>query len=63
MNPLKALDFLAEVRVELTKVVWPSLSNTIRLTVIVILVTVIVGFFVGAIDYLLTEATRLLINR
>lgn len=57
------LDFIASVKVELSKVVWPSPDLTIRLTVIVILVTVIVGFFVGGIDYLLTNLLGLVINK
>lgn len=59
----KVLDFLREVRVELLKVVWPSRQQTIQLTIVVIVVTIVVGFFLGAIDYLLTEGTRLLLER
>lgn len=51
----KIIDFLVGVKVELTRVVWPTPKTTLRLTVIVILVTIIVGFFIGAIDYILTE--------
>lgn len=58
-----ALDFLKEVKVELEKVVWPTKSQTMQLTVIVILVTIIVGFFLGGIDWLLTKITDLLVNR
>lgn len=59
---MKALDFLREVKVELEKVVWPTKAQTIRLTVMVIIVTLIVGFFIGGIDYLLAELTRLIIK-
>lgn len=52
---MKALDFLREVRVELMKVVWPTRDQTIRLTFIVILITVIVAFFVGGLDYIFTR--------
>lgn len=63
MNPVKkAFDFLKEVRVELSKVVWPSRQETIQLTTIVIMVTIVVGFFLGGIDFLLTQLTRLLIH-
>lgn len=51
---MKALDFLHEVRVELSKVVWPTRDQTIRLTFIVIFITVLVAFFVGGLDYILT---------
>lgn len=59
----RALDFISEVRVELSKVVWPTPNTTLRLTVIVILVTITVGFFVGGIDFLLTKALELLLNK
>ncbi|MBI2021386.1 preprotein translocase subunit SecE [Candidatus Daviesbacteria bacterium] len=59
----KALDFLKEVRVELSKVVWPSRQQTIKLTIMVVIVTITVGFFIGGIDYLLTQLTDLIINR
>ena len=58
----KAIDFFNEVRVELSKVVWPSRKTTIRLTLMVILITVIVGFFVGGIDYILTRLTALILR-
>ena len=56
---IKVLDFLKEVKVELQKVVWPTRAKTIQLTVIVIGVTVIVGFFLGAIDFGLTNLLNL----
>jgi preprotein translocase subunit SecE len=59
---IKALDFFKEVRVELSKVVWPTRKQTIQLTVIVVLVTIIVGFFLGGLDYLLTQLTALILK-
>lgn len=59
----KVFDFLSEVRVELEKVVWPTPNQTIRLTVIVILVTMTVGFFVGGVDYLLTKLLEIILGR
>ncbi len=56
------IDFLKQVRVELEKVVWPTRTQTIQLTMIVITITILVGFFIGGVDYLLTEATRLLLK-
>lgn len=59
----RVFDFLTEVKVELSKVVWPTREQTIRLTVIVILVTVTVGFFLGGIDYLLTKLLEIILQR
>lgn len=64
LTPLiRTVDFLREVRVELDKVVWPTKTQTIRLTVMVIVVTIVVGFFLGGLDYLLTQLTQWLLSR
>ncbi len=57
---MKAVDFLREVRVELAKVVWPSKEATFRLTILVIVITIIVGFFIGLIDLGLTKLSTML---
>jgi preprotein translocase subunit SecE len=55
--------FLKEVRDELKKVVWPTRDEIIRLTGVVILVSVIVGLFLGATDFILTKLIGLIIAR
>lgn len=55
--------FLKEVKEELTKVTWPSRSQTIRYTVLVILAAVAVGLFLGGLDYLLTIFTAFLVGQ
>jgi preprotein translocase subunit SecE len=57
------IDFFTSVRVELTKVVWPTPQQTLKLTVIVIFVTVIVGFFIGGIDIALTKLLEIVLNQ
>jgi len=59
----KPLDFIGEVKVELQKVVWPTPNQTIRLTVIVIIVTLTVGFFVGGVDLILTKILEVLLQK
>lgn len=59
---MKTLDFLREVKVELDKVVWPTRQQTLELTMLVIFITLIVGFFIGGIDYLLTLLTGYLLK-
>ncbi len=53
--------FLKEVRDELKKVVWPTKEEVIRLTGVVILVSLIVGLFLGGTDFILTKLVELLI--
>lgn len=56
------VSFLRETRDELKKVVWPSRAEVIRLTTVVILVSAIVGFYIGGIDFFLTKFLSLIIK-
>lgn len=48
-------NFATDVIGELKKVTWPTKSETIRLTAIVIIVSLIIGLYVGIIDVLLAK--------
>ena len=54
--------FLKEVQEELKKVVWPTRDEVIRLTFVVIAVSLVVGLFLGGIDFVLTKITQVLIK-
>lgn len=58
----KAISFLKEVKEELSKVAWPSREQTIRYTILVIIVALVVGAFLGGLDYILTAATAFLLE-
>lgn len=53
--------FLKEVRDELKKVVWPTRDEIIRLTGVVIIVSLGVGIFLGGTDFVLTKLVELII--
>lgn len=58
LHPMtRILDFFKEVQVELSKVVWPTREQTIKLTLMVILVTIAVGVFVSGVDFVLAKLT------
>ena len=57
------IGFLKEVREELVKVAWPSREQTIRYTILVILVAVVVGLFLGGLDYILTALTAFILDQ
>ena len=59
----RVIDFLSEVKVELSKVVWPTPNQTFKLTAVVIIVTVTVGFFVGGVDFLLTKILEVILKK
>lgn len=45
---------------ELKKVTWPTKEETLRLTVIVIGISLIIGIYIGIIDVLLTKGLEML---
>lgn len=55
--------FVREARSELSKVVWPTREETIRLTAVVILISVGIGFFIGGLDYVLTNIVTIIIRK
>ncbi len=57
------VSFLKEVGDELQKVVWPTRDEVIRLTAVVIIVSIGVGILLGGADYILTTLVGLLITR
>jgi preprotein translocase subunit SecE len=59
----KVVQFLAEVRSELRKVVWPSRNQTIRYTAIVIVFSVITAVILGAADFGLTRLLETFVTR
>lgn len=46
----KIFQYLREVKNEMRKVVWPSRKETVKMTLIVILFSLLVSFFLGAVD-------------
>ncbi|TMD97583.1 MAG: preprotein translocase subunit SecE [Chloroflexi bacterium] len=50
--------FLRDVYDELRKVVWPTAGELYRYTLVVLFTVLLLGIFIGGIDYLLGEATR-----
>lgn len=55
--------FLSDVIAELRKVTWPSRQEVTNLTVIVIIVSVAVGLFLGLIDFGFAELMNWLLVR
>jgi preprotein translocase SecE subunit len=63
-QPVKGLvigGFLNQVAGEVRQVTWPTREKAIRLTIMVIIATVIVGVYLGILDSLFTYAMALII--
>jgi len=57
------ISYLNEVRLELTKVTWPSRAEVIRLTLVVFLISAIVAIYVGIVDFGFTKLLSIFIAR
>lgn len=55
--------FLQEVISELKKVTWPTRQETIKLTTVVIAISVAVGLFIGGLDALFLSITSAVFKR
>ncbi|PIV00345.1 preprotein translocase subunit SecE [Candidatus Shapirobacteria bacterium CG03_land_8_20_14_0_80_39_12] len=60
LNPVK---FFGEVKAELLKVTWPSKNEVIRLTAIVIIISLIVGAFLGGLDFIFTKSIEFILKK
>ncbi len=59
MNILsRGITFLAEVKSELRKVVWPTRTQSVRLTVVVLVVCAGLAIYLGLLDFILTESLK-----
>lgn len=59
----KVVTFFAEVRSELGKVAWPTPRQTVELTVVVIVVSLIIGAYIGLIDLGLANLSTTLLQK
>lgn len=48
----KIVIFVKEVRIEMKKVNWPNRQETLRYTLIVVAVSLVVAAFLGALDFI-----------
>lgn len=48
------INFFGEVKLELSRVTWPTRNEVIKLTLTVFLISGIIAAYVGGLDYLFT---------
>jgi preprotein translocase subunit SecE len=58
----RTTEFLKEVRVESTKVTWPSRKELRDSTIVVIIAVTLIGIFIGAVDRVLSVSLGLIIR-
>lgn len=60
---MNVLRYIREVRQELTQVSWPNRQQTWDMTLVVLFASLIVGLYIGGLDYVLSSALNLLLKR
>ena len=56
------VQFFEETRSELQKVTWPSRNEVTRLTMVVIAVSVLVGLYIGGLDFVFTKLLQFIVK-
>ena len=56
-------NYFKESKEELSKVTWPTKKQTIEMTIAVIIVVLVVGFYLGGLDFFLTKGLTWLISK
>ncbi len=59
----KVREYFASVRAEVGRVSWPSRREVITFTVLVILLTLALGLYLGLVDLVLQHLLRLLLAK
>lgn len=60
VNPIQ---FLKEAKSEMTKVVWPARKEIVRITIAVIVLSVVVAIFLGIVDFGLTRLIEYIVEQ
>lgn len=56
------ITFIKQVRAELLQVTWPTRTEILRLTFVVIAISIFVGLYLGAVDAIFTKLLELIIQ-
>lgn len=56
-------EYIRNVRIELKKVEWPTKQHIYKATILVIIVSIIVGIYLGGLDYLFTNLFGILLTK
>lgn len=60
---ISPITFVKQSADELKKVVWPTREEVVRLTVAVVVISILVGIFIGGIDLGLTKLLEIIFRR
>ena len=55
--------FFKEVRSELKKVKWPARDQVVKLTIVVVAVSFVMGLYIGGLDLVFTKVTTVFLKK
>ncbi|MGI9117927.1 MAG: preprotein translocase subunit SecE [Minisyncoccia bacterium] len=55
--------YIKDTKNELKNVVWPTRKQVITVTILVIVMSVVIAYFLGALDYVFAQALAFILNR
>jgi preprotein translocase subunit SecE len=55
--------FLRETQDELKKVIWPTKKEVVKMTITVIIVSLMVGFYIGGLDFGFTKLMETIVRK
>ncbi len=58
----KITEYLKETRAELKHVIWPSRSQTLYYTLIVIVLSVLIAYYLGVFDFIFSRGLEKIIS-
>jgi preprotein translocase subunit SecE len=58
----ETVQFFREVKVELQKVTFPTRQETVGSTIVVLVLTIIMGVYLGFSDYILAKIVKMLLQ-
>jgi len=62
MSKITPLEYLSQIRVELQKVKWPSHQQAVKLTLIIVFVSLVVGLYISGLDVIFTKLIQSIIS-
>ena len=57
------INYLNEVRGEMAKVTWPAREKTIKIVGLIIIISIVMGVFIGGLDFLLSRLLSIILQR
>jgi len=58
----KFTEYLKETKSELKHVIWPSRNQTIYYTLIVIILSIVIAYYLGIFDFIFSQALQKIIT-